>query len=1156
MILKELKIKGFKSFLHNTKLSFLPGITAIVGPNGSGKSNISDAIRWVLGESSIKNLRGNRMEDVIFTGTEDAKPVGYAEVSMTLTDCHDFTGLPYDEITVCRRMFRDGESEFLINKNKVRLKDIRELFMDTGIGRDGYSIIGQGQIDEVLSNRPEDRRSIFEEASGISKFKFKKEEALRKISRAEEDLERIHDRYDEILSQYEKLLKEKERTETYNTFIVEKNSLELDILYFNLLKFRSSYLDYEKQISSIQESKVKAEDAKKSLFAKREEIEKKISSLDDDLREIQDQKLLSTKKFSEIRTQYLLSKEKIKNNQEEERQLNEQIKTLQSKIDMYIKDSNRLEIEISSLKDAEEVEFGDEEKKRMGTIQRLLEELDQQFENEQRQALLMNQETQLAKNKKIHLETILRNVEDEILSLQKQIESKTAQVLDAEEKGRTMADDLEAILSKKQKAEEESHHLASEINKLQMEQSKINYELQINENLLRGDDLYYSPVKFIKNTFSSMDGIHGLVVECIETEKEYIKAIEVLLGSKLQYVVTKDQATAKTIIEEMKRNKVGRATFLPMELYKKQYTLPSLKVHDGCLGYAIEFVKIKPGFEALISHLFRDVILYDTLDNAIKSRKKHTQSIITLEGDFLHHSGSITGGDYKKKTVTMLAVKENIKQLLIQKENISDTVNKQFLEQEENKHQLSELHSSFSTASKLMAEHRNLMISMELQKESMKERLEERKTVLIGYKNELTQITEKEKNEIDQNDIERKLEDSQRTYVQRKQNLSKEYEELRNVQQKKEIFQLKYESARKRMDELLLLKEEGSLELEKLQDRLESVIKSLMLSKEEDSRLFEELKAEETEEHSWNGKLNEIIDKKEAIHGERDAIERNFEEIQEEVQLIGQKLTDIEIKKARMDENLSLLAEEIQSVHHMSVDAFVEVERDTKNITKKKTRVSEIQTMIEEMGNINLNAISEFHEVLERKEFYEKQVSDIEESLQDLNSIVTDINRQMRKQFNVAFKDIRTNFKEVYEQLFNGGTADLTLTDESDPLHSGISIVAMPPGKKPQSLSLLSGGEKTLTAIALLFAFLKLKPSPFCILDEIDAALDDANIMRYIEYLRKLSKDSQFLIITHRKLTLEVADCIYGVCMRKKGISELISMKMEDYMEEDNVSVV
>lgn len=1165
MLLKELNIRGFKSFLNTTKLTFYDGVTAIVGPNGSGKSNITDAIRWVLGESSVKTLRGSKMEDVIFTGTEEFKPVGFAEVNIVFSEC-DLERFPYSEISVTRRLYRDGESEYYINKNKVRLKDVRELFMDTGAGRDGYSIIGQGQIEQVLSTKPEDRRFIFEEASGISKFRYKKEESLNKLEKSKADLERLNDIYIEIEKNYKRTENDCIKADKYRNLITNKNTLELDLIKINLSKSSENKKSLNRNLEIYISNKVDYEYDLAHKKVKLAELEKDIEEKSNVQSDLSNKKMEVIRSFSEFKTDWKVSEETIRNLENEKASFTERIGSLNEKRARIFKSKTDLEIFLTQTSD---VTLTDAEKQKKVEIQKKLDEMNAELSRLSEIAI----ENNLSYSKdKFDAESKTQKLEFFSSRLSELNNSKAEMENLIKKENANIAD----LLYKKEALQKEFAFLESNINKLKSEYTTLNenrknyerayaetlnlknnlaYERDVKNNILNQFRLSGFANKKINEEFKKTDGNFGEVAYNIEVDKKYTKAIETALGAKLNYIITDTQANAKRMVAFLKSNRYGRATFLPLELYQKDSYYPRVVADDNLIGYAFDFVKIAPEFKCLIKSLMGPILIFKDLDSATENRKKYKSSIVTLDGDFLHFQGSITGGYNKKDNITPLSIKNEVyaineqltateKELAKLKESETDFSNLNALEEK-----IQTTNEEYQTKK---SDYLKLDADINI-KNTTKENLETRLVEIVNSIKEVeANIRDIDLSEVSDEDyINSKLEyeNYKVKYSAYKDSVEQILADLVKKEEDTKFVEFKLDNAKKKVAENNLEIMQIESEIANITEKIESCEEKLKEMKESRKSTFEKLSEFESAEAKIDSEINAIIDEKNMLNAKKIDLNANIISLQDDLTNMDEKINSLNIKLARIDENIQIELENLKKNYNFDIEDLTFV-MPKKSITSITDELKRLDIEIESLGTVNLAAETEFRETKARKELFEKQLADCNKTISDLEKIISNLNSDMKNQFKKAFKEISENFKYVFETLFEGGEAGLSLVDETDPLNSGINIVAKPPGKKEQPLSLLSGGEKTLTAMALLFAFLKLKPSPFCILDEIDAALDDANIVRYTAFLKKLSKESQFIIITHRKQTIEVADTIYGVCMRKKGVSEIISMRFSDYVEE------
>ena len=1160
MLLKELQIRGFKSFLNNTIIKFPPGVTAIVGPNGSGKSNISDAIRWVLGESSVKSLRGAKMEDIIFKGTDNIKPVSFAEVSITFSDCK-IDDIPYDEVVVTRRLFRDGTSEYLINKNKVRLRDIRELFMDTGIGRDGYSLIGQGQIDNVLSNRPEDRRDIFEEASGISLYKYKKEEALRKIERSNDDLDRLCDIFDEINRQYTYLEAESIKTEKYNNVILEKNTLKLDLLYYGIKKNLEDFENISKDKELIQSdlNSTKAEIEK--LESNKGDMNKEIEDLDLKIQALNDVKMSKLREFSEIKSSHNINIERKKHFQDSIQELNNSIESAYKNIDTISNENLSLKDSLDNWQTEDSNSFDSEINNKRSRLKEVESELNTIREEDHKNELLKleSQANTQIRDEKIKLyEGEFEKLLNELNELNTKIQDYTADLKEKNKQNTSLIDEVNNLNGKLADCNDllrsktlEYEDISINISHLSNQNNNAKLNLDFNKNILDTNELFYQPIKFLEKNYNENDGYLGTLVSRINTDSSYVKAIETALGSRLQYVFAKSVRDAKAMIAELNAKKAGRATFLPLDTTNTSKTQVMPNKSDGVLGYAIEFVEAEEPYKSIISYLLKDIVIVDNIDTGIKYQKKY-KMIVTQNGEQFNQYGAITGGTSYREKQTPLSIKAKINQLEEDIKKYSEELIILEKSRADYQGQIEALKENIESTNNLLLDKKSqtriledTIAQRENEIDAMKNLLEEKQISKDRIKSDLEDLSNVDSTvefkEIDTLKL-NQLEEEQKILINSIDDLeSKRQDSVDKILERSNI-KYKIESNENKLEEIkneIRLKKERLLEREKELNELKGLA---------DKSLKELSRIEELQKHD-DDEILLIQNKKQEVKNKILDLDRLLKIKQEDTIKLENKLNQQDLKEVRLDESIENFKADISNRGYVYQE-FINEARDTKNLREKRDTIAKIDKIIEDLGMVNLNAINEFKELSERKVFYEKQIFDIEKTISDLNSIIAGINQDMKVQFKDNMEKIRFNFQKVFKKLFNGGEADLYLVDESDPLNSGITIVAKPPGKKLQALSLLSGGEKTLTAMALLFAILELKPAPFCILDEIDAALDDINISRYTKFLNELARDSQFLIITHRKTTLEVADTIYGVCMRDKGVSEIISVRVEDYIEE------
>lgn len=1173
MFLKSVTMQGFKSFANRTKIELDKTTTAIVGPNGSGKSNITDAITWVLGESSAKNLRGAKMEDIIFSGTDSKKPLGMAEVTILFDNSDKSLNLPYNEVSVTRRMYRSLESEFLINNKKCRLKDIKELFMDTGIGKDGYSVIGQGKIESVLSSKPEDRRNIFEEAAGISKYKYKKVQSKNKLLKTEENLIRIEDILSEIESQEKNLRVQAEKAEAYL-----KDYEELKIYDINY-----SCKDMEKReedlANKIEELEVFKENSQKILINR--------ESLSQNLEGIQE-------KLEKLKEEDEASSEKLRLYKEEFDKLNLEINLDEEKINSLKKDIERIGLENENLdkdllglkesleeieKDREVLNKSKEEiLDKLTTKDSVIKNLEAEFKNLEEVGNLNFENKNKVKNeienikfksktlrdiieeknnRKSNLDKSIENLKENQAEFSKIIDRDSLELKSLKEKLEKDDQEFEKTKESLLKLDEENKNLENKLIGKKNEGNEILARLKILENMESNYEGYNRTVKSFMN-FSSKnnifkDSLYGPVAEKFYVEKEFEKAISVALGSMSQNIIVSSTKDTSEMLKILEKNKMGRATFLPLDRVSGNKVKINSK-EDGMVGLACDLIKFDEVFKGIFYNLLGRVIIADNFKNASRISKKHRLKVVTLKGEVFNPSGAITGGSLNNYNSSFILRKNEITDF---QNNFKD-LQGQIKKIESEKNHLEEKISELNEFAESYMEKRNALNFKISNLESNIYKNKNDKDLNSEYLNKyLREKEELEKNiEADLNTLENnKLEIENKNKLledllnevdsgDRLAVLSKEIEGLKT--EKIEIQLLERENREKilyKTREIDRINSDLSLTGEKLDNNKKLLmeaqrnIEEKKKSNDENKKSLEEIRKsiESLKNHleevkkDLDEKNKDYLDKREELS---DLKERSFV-ISSEMEKTELK---IEMNRNKISNEVDRLKDDYDIVdYHEFIDENLnDLKEGTLRRLKKKVR---------DYGEVNISSIEEYRIVKERFDFYTSQRDDLIQSKEEIKSILSKLDHEMKKLFNEAMEEISGNFTEIFKILFNGGRAEISI--EGDVLESGIEIKASPPGKRLQSLSLLSGGERSLTAVALLFALLKYRPASFCILDEIDAALDDANIKRYADYLLTL-EGIQFIIITHRKLTMEIAKTMYGVTMEEKGISKLFSVKLKD----------
>ena len=1185
MYLKKIEIQGFKSFADKTIVNFNDNITAIVGPNGSGKSNISDAIRWVLGEQSIKNLRGAKMEDVIFSGTDKRKALGYAEVSIYFNNKDKFIPIEYTEVCVTRRMFRSGESEYYINKNSCRLKDIRELFMDTGIGKDGYSIIGQGKIEEILSSRPEDRRNIYEEAAGIVKYKNKKIETEKKLNKTDDNLNRLKDIIFEISNQYEALEEDAKKTIEYNELY--KNLKELEInLYLNKI------YDLEKEKNFLVENIEKIDGDILLLTKDKNHIEDRFNSLKEsiDILEANIENLRNEKESIGKQTDIYKNEKKIL--EEKNIYINKDLSRLEKEIEestlnikKYNEKVNGIKSKKYTIKSEKSITYSEFEKKNIEfeKMKLLLKDELNKLESEKNNLFNLKNNISDLKSRKNSLISFKDNIDKRLNQIQKDIAESQNIREESIEKKKYLSIDREKIkvgLNEEEKKEEklsiEIENIENTIKSLEIEENKYKVSMQglkSTLNLYKNmEDSYEGYYKSVKNLLMAIDknkvdslGFKGVIGELIKVDKKYEKAIEISLGSSIQNIITDTADDAKKFIEYLKRNNLGRVTFMPIETIRPN--LLAINIEDtknyGFLGLAYTLLEYPKKYENIFKNLLGKTIIIDNIDNAIKLAKKFNNKyrIVTLEGEIINPGGSLTGGSTTFNNTSIISRKNKIEEVENKIENLDADIKEIIVKRN---FYFDELKKTKSKKVEVIEK-----------KEKLRQNLIDNKNLLAIEENKiLGQDKIINSKNIESKDLNSELE---AFLVQ-----NGEFDcDIVDLLDKVKALEIKINYMKNSIEEKNEEKDNLSKELVGLQiniNTLENRYKSLEEDLKYTSDLLgheKELVIEKTNQYNTNKKdIKELVDElnllkdkilkseekelyiSEKLDREKKSKEdlmENFYKEQEVLKTINNKLMEVEkeknnleIKLTKGDVQLEIFNSKLWEEYEVSFQDYISYKKPIENISIVQKKINEYKKDIKKLGNINLNAVEEFNNIKERFNFITEQEADLLESKKDLIKLIKDMEKTMRVKFLEAFEDINLSFKEVFSILFNGGKASLELVDKDDILNSGIEIRVQPPGKKLQNLNLLSGGEKSLTAVALLFGILEIKPSPFCILDEIDAALDEANIGRYTSYLDKFSEKTQFVLITHRKTSMEICQVLYGVTMAEEGVSKLISLKMAD----------
>ena len=1178
MYLKSIEVNGFKSFAHKMIFKFEHGITGIVGPNGSGKSNVADAVRWVLGEKRAKQLRGSKMEDVIFAGTELRKPMGSAYVAITLDNSDHSLLIQFEEVTVARRVYRSGESEYLINGSACRRKDIVELFFDTGIGKEGYSIIGQGQIEQILSGKPEDRRELFDEAAGIVKYKKNKLETQKSLEIERENLVRVTDILAELERQVGPLKKQSERAREYLLLRDQLKDEDVKQFLFENRNLEQELKDLNEKIEIAQREMEQADQAlskAKEKYGKQEEfLDNLKQEIETIAAEISEMKITKQQKEGQIQV------------------LKEQINTERMRENMYLESKDKLFKELNEKKaqlkrfEAETEEIRKEyesvmeqkiqKESEVALYQKQIQDLEREQEEIQIRVNAVREGRMRVAGAIERSQTVKEQLNVRISGLEHQMEELQQQIKQHQDKKDFSIEKIKEIKDKKDQLEIQRRNakrieetLLSERRQIQVEMDqkrekyhriRSNYETM--RNMAERYDGYGFGIKKVMEQQAVTPGIIGAVADIIKVEAKYETAIETALGGSIQNIVTDTQETAKKMIGYLKKNRYGRVTFLPLDVVKgKEFTREEILSESGVIGAANQLAEYDEAYKDLFASLLGQILVVEDMDAGIRIANKyhHSIRIVTLEGDSLNRGGSMSGGAFKNKS-NLLGRAREVEELKGRLDKWTKAIGKDEEKYNENEKKLKEYQQNMVDLEKEIQE-----ISLELNTqqmsqsaiESRQEELAKRQEQLVLQRDKLIEELGTAKEDADRlqdeqtdlesaneqdeeriKEIDQKLEYLRKCAEKHAMEVSKVHMRLSQESQKLEFQENNQERVRSEIEHL----NEEFKENQKDAGDVNDNVKALKQQIEDFKDSCKEMEQKIITDQTRHQKMQEEVKTKEVLYKD---ILKEREEMMERVSGYDKEIYRLESqrdgRKQKKKELLDYMWENYEITYHQAKQR-IDLD-ETESLSKIKETIGELKNQIKDLGPVNINAIEDYKEVSERYEFMQKQHEDIVTAEAHLAGLMEELEEAMRRQFNEKFKDIQRVFQEVFVELFGGGEARLELTDD-DVLESGIRIIAQPPGKKLQNMMQLSGGEKALTAISLLFAIQNLKPSPFCLLDEIEAALDDSNVTRFAKYLHKLTKDTQFIVITHRRGTMMAADVLYGITMQEKGISTQVSVNL------------
>ena len=1180
MYLKRLELQGFKSFADKTILELRPGITTVIGPNGSGKSNISDAIRWVLGEQSMKSLRGTKSLDIIFAGTQNRKSLGFAEASLVFDNSDGALPIEFTEVTVTRKIYRSGETGYYINKTPCRLKDVLELFMDTGIGKDGYSIIGQGKIDEILSNKSEDRRHIFEEAAGIVKYRSRKEEAEKKLEHTKLNLLRINDIISEIEGNLGPLQTQSEKAKKYLNLREELKNIEVGLFVYNIEKYKENLQQIVQDIDVMQSQCNDEEGKLERVKILKEELKSSIDEITEQIENMSNLGFESQKEIEQLNSNINVAKTRITNNNENNVRFTDEIQEQNEKIQELKQELEQKEAKKDNLKQNKE-KFEKELNEKQEELAKITEKLSaKELEIEgYKQTVEQNTDKKYELQSEINAQEInFQNYEKRQNQIKQEIQTTISELdntrmnkeeiskgfYESENKKNKAQKSLEEVAKQKQEANQKIKSFESNINILssdmRIKESRLKFLIETEKEKEGYIKSVKSLLKDCENIKDLGKGMHGVLANIIEVPDELETAIEMCLGASLQNIVTDTEEDAKKLVEHLRKNNLGRASFLPVASVKGK-KLEKLKGNEsGVIGIASDLVKFNKKYEQIILNLLGRTVIVDNMDTAIKVAKQngYTFRIVTKDGDLINPSGAITGGSVAKKTVNILGRGKEIEKLEKEIKNIKAKIQK--LEEEKEEYEQS-IEGILELSANLEKELQEIDITYATEKQKMIS-IDEN---IQKLQNRLNKLKEEQKNleTLKQEAIEQKekIQEETQKITNQNEELSKlisEFAEL-NKDDQKYIDDLNFDITNLKISVSSFDESEASIQ--EIQERINQELNNAKASIENKNNQIEQIKVDnENLEKSIQETLNKIEEIKQKVNNSSSEIEKMKQERAQKSEKLSKQedeitskfkiiedlksqLVKLDVKKTKVEEDINTIINKMWEEYELTPNN-VEGYAKPENVALTQKRVNNIRTEIRDLGSVNVDSIEEYKNLKDRYDFMSEQRLDLENTMSKLRKVITDMTQIMKEQFREKFKIINKNFGEVFAELFGGGKASLNLEDEENILECGIEITVQPPGKKLQNMMLLSGGEKAFTAIALLFAILKINPAPFCVLDEIEAALDDVNVFRYADYLKKFTEHTQFLVITHRKGTMEAADTVYGVTMEESGISKLLSMKL------------
>lgn len=1177
MLLKSLELHGFKTFPDRIKLSFDKGITSIVGPNGSGKSNISDAIRWVLGEQSAKTLRCSKMEDVVFNGTDKRKKTGYAEVTLSIDNKDRILPFDGDEVAVTRRYYRSGESEYMINKATVRLRDIHELFMDTGLGRDGYSMIGQGKIDSIVASKSEERREIFEEASGISRYRYRKTEAERKLKSTEENLVRLRDIVGELEDRVGPLKKQSEKAQKFLVLSEEKKGLEIALWLntldnsANIIKEQDDKIDIQRaQYENAEQELANISSETESIYLKNGEITSKIDTIRRNISQFESEVSNNNALISVANNDIEHNKETIKRLETEIEQLDNSFTEIESqikekkenveKIKLNIEEKQKEYNEVSENLNTISVDAsrsGDE----LQELNSKLAELSQKSANAK--VVLLTSDSSINElNERIEsLNSSLLEKESNLETTSKMLEDYKAQGKDSAEKVEMLSNSIKGLELKINNLKAKNENSKGEIDRLTLDSNEKLRRANILEDLEKNLEGFAHSVKTVMNLsrHGKIGGIHGPVSRLIKVPTDYAVAIETALGGAMQNIVTGNEEDAKRAIRTLKENKGGRATFLPIATIKPRYL--NENGIDSCFGFvgvASDLCDCKDEYKGILQNLLGKIVIAEDLNSAVSIAKKYSYrfKVVTLDGQVVNAGGSLTGGSLNKRT-GLLSRASEIEKYRKEAKALADKAN-ELKEQYSNSQQefakyeadILGTRGDLSTEQQELIRLRTEYKACQNEYDSLVSSIDFTKNEIVECENKISNL-QKDKETADKefSAFEEEIANIEKTTSNLTGNRLALTEKREQLSEKLQNIRLEIVTFEKDKEALISEIRTSEYNSQHQTERKENLRNQIVSVNSNIDIINKKIESYTNISNNYQDKIAEFNNAIEKLNSDKEKFEKKSVELRQKEknlnstrEVSGRELARLEERKINLQKQYDDIIAKLWDEYELTKRQAEEISIEIENVSTARKRLNEIKSSIRGLGSVNVSAIEEYKEVSERYEFLGAQVSDVEKSKNEIERLINDLTKQMKDAFIENFHEINKHFGETFKELFGGGTASLELANPDDILNSGIDIIAHPPGKIVVHLEALSGGEKALVAIALYFSIMKVRPAPFCVMDEIEAALDDVNVDRFAQYMRRMTDRTQFITITHRRGTMEESDVLYGVTMQDEGISKLLEL--------------